>query len=81
VAIRGSIPTTRCSSSSATASPWPIACPSIPSKCLTDADLVAVLSFIKSTWPAELRASHDRVNVMYGPYNRAVGELIGAGGG
>jgi mono/diheme cytochrome c family protein len=48
---------------------------------LTDADLVAVLSNIKSTGPAELRASHDRVNVMYGPYNRAVGELIGAGGG
>ena len=43
---------------------------------LTDRDLVAVLSYIKSTWPEDIRAEHDKVNVMYGPYNRAVGELI-----
>ena len=29
---------------------------------LSDADIVAVLSFIKSTWPAEIRRRHDRIN-------------------
>ena len=29
---------------------------------LTDAEIVAVLSFIKSTWPAEVRAVHDDIN-------------------
>lgn len=46
---------------------------------VSDAELVAILSYVKSTWPEDIRAHHDRVNVMYGPYNRAVGELIGAG--
>ena len=29
---------------------------------LTDGEIVAVLSFIKSTWPAEVRAAHDEIN-------------------
>lgn len=29
---------------------------------LADADIVAVLSYIKSTWPPEIRAAQDRVN-------------------
>lgn len=29
---------------------------------LTDAEIVAVLSWIKSQWPAETRAKHDRIN-------------------
>ena len=29
---------------------------------LTDDQIVAVLSFIKSTWPAEVRAAHDDIN-------------------
>jgi mono/diheme cytochrome c family protein len=29
---------------------------------LDDADIVAVLSFIKSTWPEEIRKRHDRMN-------------------
>lgn len=29
---------------------------------LTDAEIVAVLSYIKSTWPADLRARHDAIN-------------------
>ena len=29
---------------------------------LTDAEIVAVLSYIKSTWPAPVRARHDAVN-------------------
>ena len=29
---------------------------------LTDEEIVAVLSYIKSTWPAEVRAQHDEIN-------------------
>lgn len=29
---------------------------------LTDAEIVAVLSFIKSTWPAEVQQRHDRMS-------------------
>ncbi len=29
---------------------------------LSDAEIVAVLSFIKSTWPPEVRRQHDRIN-------------------
>ncbi len=29
---------------------------------LSDADIVAVLSFIKSTWPPEIRRQHDLIN-------------------
>lgn len=29
---------------------------------LSDADIVAVLAYIKSTWPPRVRAMHDRVN-------------------
>lgn len=29
---------------------------------LTDAEIVAVLSYIKSTWPAEIRERHDQIN-------------------
>lgn len=29
---------------------------------LTDAEILEVLAFIKSTWPARVRAAHDRVN-------------------
>lgn len=46
---------------------------------VSDAELVAILSYIKSTWPEDIRLNHDRVNMMYGPYNRAVGQLIEAG--
>ena len=28
---------------------------------LTDAEIVTVLSYIKSTWPLKLRESHDRL--------------------
>ena len=49
-------------------------------EAVSDAELVAILSFIKSTWPEALRSHHDKVNVMYGPYNRAVGELIDIAG-
>lgn len=29
---------------------------------LSDADIIAVLSYIKSTWPAEIRKRHDAIN-------------------
>lgn len=29
---------------------------------LSDDEIIAVLSYIKSTWPAEIRARHDRIN-------------------
>lgn len=45
---------------------------------VSDAELVAILSYIKSTWPDAVRKDHDQVNMMYGPYNRAVQNLIGA---
>ena len=29
---------------------------------LSDDEIIAVLSYIKSKWPAEIRQSHDRMN-------------------
>ncbi len=34
---------------------------------LSDAEIVAVLSFIKSTWPPEVRQQHDRINTRSRP--------------
>ena len=33
---------------------------------LTDEEIVAVLSYIKSTWPADVRARHDAINARAG---------------
>jgi len=32
---------------------------------LSDEEIIAVLSFIKSSWPAELRSAHDEMNERY----------------
>ncbi|NQW09949.1 MAG: cytochrome c [Alphaproteobacteria bacterium] len=32
---------------------------------LSDADILAALSYIKSTWPAEVRVRHDQINDRY----------------
>jgi len=32
---------------------------------LSDADIVAVLSYIKSRWPAEVRTRHDQINAQH----------------
>lgn len=32
---------------------------------LSDEEIIAVLSFIKSTWPEEIRAGHDEMNARY----------------
>jgi mono/diheme cytochrome c family protein len=34
---------------------------------LTDAEIVAVLSYIKSTWPGDVRARHDAINARARP--------------
>mgnify|MGYP002149988464 CR=1 FL=1 len=31
---------------------------------LGDADIAAILAYIKSTWPPEIRARHDRLNAV-----------------
>jgi mono/diheme cytochrome c family protein len=43
---------------------------------LTDRDVIDVLSYIKSTWPAEIRAEQDAVNRLYGSQNAAVRNLL-----
>lgn len=37
---------------------------------LSDADIVAVLSYIKAQWPAEVRRHHDQVNAQAGEMGR-----------
>lgn len=44
---------------------------------LSDDAILAVLSYIKSTWPADIRKYQSDVNTMYQPYNLAIGKLIG----
>jgi mono/diheme cytochrome c family protein len=43
---------------------------------LTDRDVIDVLSYIKSTWPAEIRAEQDAVNRLYGSQNATVRNLL-----
>ncbi|AYD04514.1 cytochrome c [Neorhizobium sp. NCHU2750] len=45
---------------------------------LSDDAILAVLSYIKSTWPADIRKYQSDVNTMYQPYNVAIGKLIRA---
>jgi mono/diheme cytochrome c family protein len=34
-------------------------------KVLSDAEIIAALSYIKSTWPADVRQIHDKINADY----------------
>jgi mono/diheme cytochrome c family protein len=43
---------------------------------LTDREVIDVLSYIKSTWPEEIRAEQDAVNRLYGSQNAAVRNLL-----
>lgn len=43
---------------------------------VSDGELVAILSYIKSTWPDDVRAAQGQVNMMYRAYNKAVEDLI-----
>ncbi len=42
---------------------------------LSDEAVVAVLSYIKSRWPAEIRARHDQVNARYAMGTRDTGTV------
>jgi mono/diheme cytochrome c family protein len=43
---------------------------------LTDPEIVAVLSYIKSLWPADIRAQQDSLNRLYAAENAAVRRLL-----
>ena len=43
---------------------------------LSDGEIVDVLSYIKSTWPEELRAKQEAVNALYAAQNAAYRDLI-----
>ena len=45
-------------------------------RTLTDAEIVAVLSYIKSLWPADIRAHQDSLNRLYATQNAAVRRLL-----
>lgn len=45
-------------------------------RALTDREVVDVLSYIKSTWPPEIRAEQDKANRLYASQNAAVRELL-----
>jgi len=45
-------------------------------RTLTDAEIVAVLSYIKSLWPADIRAQQDSLNRLYAAENAAVRRLL-----
>jgi mono/diheme cytochrome c family protein len=45
-------------------------------RTLTDAEIVAILSYIKSTWPPEIRAQQDSVNRLYATQNAAVRRIL-----
>ncbi|WP_181164689.1 c-type cytochrome [Amaricoccus solimangrovi] len=46
---------------------------------LSDRDIVDVLSYIKSTWPADIRARQDEINRLYATQNAAVRDLLDLG--
>ena len=45
-------------------------------RTLTDAEIVAVLSYVKSLWPADIRAQQDVLNGLYAAENAAVRRLL-----
>jgi hypothetical protein len=45
-------------------------------RTLTNAEIVAILSYIKSTWPPEIRARQDSVNRLYATQNAAVRRIL-----
>lgn len=47
-------------------------------QALNDREIVAVLSYIKSTWPAEVRAEQETVNSLYAAQNAAYRALLDA---
>jgi mono/diheme cytochrome c family protein len=45
-------------------------------RTLTNAEIIAILSYIKSRWPPELRAQQDSINRLYATENAAVRRLL-----
>ncbi len=43
---------------------------------MSDRQILDVLSYIKSTWPDEIRAEHDAINRLHRSQNEAVRELL-----
>ncbi len=43
---------------------------------LSDQQIVDILSYIKSTWPAEMRAQQDEINRVYRSHNAAMRDLL-----
>ena len=43
---------------------------------IEDQEIIAVLSYIKSTWPADIKKIHDKINFDY-KRNKAMEEKIG----
>ncbi|MCP4319844.1 MAG: cytochrome c [Hyphomicrobiales bacterium] len=45
-------------------------------QALSDRQIVDVLTYIKSTWPKDIRMRHDEINLLYEGQNTAVRELL-----
>lgn len=45
-------------------------------QALTDREILDILSYIKSTWPAAIRAKHDEINSLYSSQNAAIRDLL-----
>lgn len=45
-------------------------------QALTDREVVDILSYIKSTWPPEIRAEQDKTNGLYARQNAAIRDLL-----
>jgi mono/diheme cytochrome c family protein len=45
-------------------------------RALSDRQIVDILSYIKSTWPADIRAEQDKVNQLYKSHNAAMRDLL-----
>lgn len=45
-------------------------------QALTDREVVDILSYIKSTWPPEIRAEQDKTNGLYARQNAVIRDLL-----
>ncbi len=43
---------------------------------LSDREILDILAYVKSRWPAAIRAEHDKVNRLYSDYNAAMKKLL-----
>lgn len=45
-------------------------------RALNDRQILDILSYIKSTWPPEIRAEQDKINLLYKSHNAAIRDLL-----